>query len=221
MKKTNKTAVFFDWDGTLVDSLGLLVDAHNSVREAFGHPLWTREEFFGSITRSTRELYPILYGDRADEGQEILYKFVKEKHLDYLKIMPGAKDVLDMLQAMDIPMGVVSNKRNDVLVSEVLALGWEHYFGVYIGAGVAEKDKPSAAPLLYAVDKHPANIVLKEIIYVGDTETDLKTVAEAGCDCAFVQHDGPRPDLVTLYKPLIVANNMAELKQKLIGYIQR
>lgn len=216
-----KTAVFFDWDGTLVDSLGLLVDAHNSVRAAFGHPLWSREEFFGSITRSTRELYPILYGERAQEGQDILYKFIKEKHLDYLKVMPGSKEVLDMLQAMNIPMGVVSNKRNDVLVSEVEALGWQDYFGVYIGAGVAEKDKPSAAPLLYAVERHPADIALKGIIYVGDTETDLKTVAEAGCDCAFVQHDGPRPDLVNLYKPLIVCDNMHELKKKLMEYIQR
>lgn len=216
-----KTAVFFDWDGTLVDSLGLLVNAHNHVRAHYGYPLWSREEFFGAITRSTRELYPMLYGDKSAEAQKILYDFIEEQHLAYLKVMDGAKDVLDMLQAMNIPMAVISNKRNDVLRREVEALKWDTYFGVYMGAGVAIKDKPSAAPIFHAIAEHPGKPALADLIYVGDTETDLKAVADAGCDCAFVQHDGPRPELVELYKPAIVVDNLRQLKKSLMDYIQR
>jgi len=216
-----KTAIFFDWDGTLVDSLGLLAGAHNHVRATLGYPLWSKAEYQAAMHNSTRELYPILYGDRAQEAQDILYSFIKQKHLEYLKIMPGAKTLLDFLKDMNIPMAVISNKRNDVLVREVETLGWQKYFGVYMGAGVAIKDKPSAAPIFHALAAHPDKPDLADLIYVGDTETDLSACREAPCPCAFVQHDGPRPDLLEIYKPVIAVSNLAELQKALVLYMQR
>lgn len=214
-------SVFFDWDGTLVDSLGMLADAHNHVRATLGYPLWSKQEYHAAMTRSTRELYPMLYGDDiALHAQGILYDFIKEKHLSYLKLMPDAKELLDELAALNVSMAVVSNKRNDVLVAEVEALGWQNYFGVYMGAGVAIKDKPSSAPIFHAIAAHPAKPLLTGLIYVGDTETDLKTCAETKCDCAFVQHDGRRDDLVATYKPVIAVDTLAQLREKLLVYVR-
>jgi phosphoglycolate phosphatase len=213
-------AVFFDWDGTLVDSLGLLFNSHNHVRGVFGLPLWTREEYSKAMASSTRELYPSIYGDRALEAQGVLYEFIKANHLDHLKLMPGAVELLDMLLAMNVPMGVLSNKRNDVLVREVESLGWQKYFDVYIGAGVAEKDKPSPIPLHYCIGLHKAKPVVDALLYVGDTETDLRCARDAGAKLAYVQHDKPRPDLIAMYRPEIAVNNLAELKLKLIEFLQ-
>lgn len=216
-----KTAVFFDWDGTLVDSLGILISAHNHVRAAHGLKLWSEEEFFGSVTYSSRELYPIIYGDKSDEAQAMLYDFIKDNHLQYLSTMDGAKEILDMLREMSIPMAVISNKRNDILVREVEALGWQDYFGVYIGAGVAIKDKPSGAPILHALANHPAKPKLEELLYVGDTETDLRTCADIKCDCAYIRQEGRSAELIDTYKPLIVVDNLRQLKTKLIEHVQR
>lgn len=212
-------AVFFDWDGTLVDSLGLLISAHNHVRAAHGLTLWSDEDFFGAVTYSSRELYPKIYGDKSDDAQKMLYEYIHANHLQYLETMEGSKDLLDWLKAKNIPMAVISNKRNDILVREVEHLGWQDYFGVYMGAGIAPKDKPDGAPIIYALDKHPDDLKMEELLYVGDTETDLKTCKDAGCACAYIKQEGRSEGLVDLYKPSIVVTNVLELKEKLISIL--
>jgi len=44
------TSIFFDWDGTLVNSLGVIVKAHNHVRVAFGLEPWEMIDYFGNST---------------------------------------------------------------------------------------------------------------------------------------------------------------------------
>src|SRR5690606_36635590 len=113
------------------------------------------------------------------EAQAMLFAYIKEHHLKHVTVMDGAVELLDMISEMDIPMAVISNKRDEILRREVETFGWQKYFGVYMGAGVAIKDKPSAAPIFHALAHHSAKPVLEQLIYVGDTETDLKAAAEA------------------------------------------
>jgi phosphoglycolate phosphatase len=120
-----------------------------------------------------------------------------------------------MLRARGIPMAVISNKRNDILVREVEHLGWQDYFGVYMGAGIAAKDKPSGEPIHYALSKHPVSLALEDLVYVGDTETDLKTCLDAGVSCAYIKQEGRSEGLVDLYQPMIVVDNVFELAEKL------
>lgn len=86
-------AVFFDWDGTLVDTCGMVLDAHNHVRKIHNLPLWEAEDIFGRVSRSARETYPKIYGDRAAEAQKQLYEFVDKHHLEYLEVLDGASAI--------------------------------------------------------------------------------------------------------------------------------
>jgi phosphoglycolate phosphatase len=208
--------VFFDWDGTLVDSLPLLFAAHNHVRGQLGYPLWTREEYAKAIVYSTRELYPKLYGERSQEAQDMLYGYIKENHIKQMKILEGAEDVVAYLSSHNVPMGIVSNKRHDVLRAEVEHLGWHRHFGVYNGAGVASADKPSGAPLLHALREHGQGLGTGDIIYVGDTESDLSCAKEAGCPVIFITHGKDHAALIEQYEPAYVVENVPELKEKLI-----
>lgn len=212
-------SVFFDWDGTLVDSLPFLFKAHNHVRAYLGEPLWSRDEYARAIVYSTRELYPRIYGARSDEAREMLYNYITENHIDNIDIIDGAKDVLDVLKERGVPMGLVSNKRHDVLRREVEHLGWQDYFGVYNGAGAASQDKPSGVPLLFALEQHPDKIDIKDVLYVGDTESDLSCAKEAGCPVAFIRHVTDSDLLIDKYKPRYVVNNLGELKEKLIEFV--
>lgn len=208
--------VFFDWDGTLVDSLPLLFAAHNHVRGELGYPLWTRDEYAKAIVYSTRELYPKLYGDRAQEAQDKLYGYIKENHIREMKILEGAPEVVEYLSCHNVPIGIVSNKRHDVLQAEVEHLGWQAHFGVYQGAGVAKLDKPSGEPLLHALRQHTSGLGIGDIIYVGDTESDLSCAREAGCPCIFIRHGNGHEELISSYKPAYVVDTLAELKERLI-----
>ena len=41
-------AIIFDWDGTLVDTCGLILDAHNHVRDAYDKPRMDHGRFYGT-----------------------------------------------------------------------------------------------------------------------------------------------------------------------------
>lgn len=204
-------AIVFDWDGTLADTCDLILSAHNHVRAHMGQELWTMDDFFGRPSQSAREYYPQIYGGRADEAQKILYDYVEENHLKLLKPMDHAKEVLMGLNSLLIDTAVVSNKRHDTLHKEVNALQWGDHFASIIGAGVAEKDKPAADPLLMALAEINSSYEPADILYIGDTETDLLCAKNAGCPVAYIQTGAMRPELIDKYKPLYVWNDLSPL----------
>jgi len=194
-------AVIFDWDGTLVDTCGLILDAHNHVRKHFDKPLWTMDNFLGAASESAREYYPKVYGERSDEAQVVLYDYVEANHLDYLEPMSDAQNLLELIKQSGLPMAVVSNKRHKTLLIEIEHVGYRDYFDFVIGAGVANKDKPSPDPLLDAINALEEGLSPQEILYVGDTETDLLTAKNTNSPFAFIQSEASRPDLIEKYAP--------------------
>jgi phosphoglycolate phosphatase len=203
-------AVFFDWDGTLVESLKFIFSAHNHVRMHFGFPEWTFDEYKDNMKYSSVELYPKVYGANSAAAMDVLAKFMESNHLQNLVTMDGADALLDALHQANVPMGVVSNKRQAFLVREVTHLGWDKYFKAIVGAGVAARDKPEGDPLVLAL----SNAGLKpgpHVLYVGDTETDLLCAGAAGCKTAFLYHSQPNNPLIQKHNPEMVAKNCEEL----------
>lgn len=209
---SNYKAIIFDWDGTLVDTCGLILDAHNHVRKHMKQELWTMDDFMGRPSQSAREYYPKIYGDQADEAQKILYAYVEEHHLKYLKPMGSAESLLKTLSQHQVPMGIVSNKRHGTLHIEIEAMNWQNHFKISIGAGHAEQDKPAADPLLQAIKEINPDYTPDDILYIGDTETDLLCAQNAKVPVAFIQTEKPRPDLIEKYKPLYAWDGLSALQ---------
>ena len=113
MTKTPQ-AIFFDWDGTLVDTLPWLLTAHNHVRTHLGHEPWSVEDFKKVIRYSSRELYGRLYGEREEEAHTVLRAFMDANHLENLEVLPDALPLLEYLHESGIPAGIISNKREAV-----------------------------------------------------------------------------------------------------------
>lgn len=206
-------AIIFDWDGTLVDTCGLILDAHNHVREAMGHDTWTQEDFMGQASKSARDYYPKIYKERSDEAMDILKQYVRDNHLKSLEPMAHS---IEVLNAIHLPMAIVSNKTHEFLQIEIDHLSWRDYFQSAIGAAHAEKDKPHPAPLLMALDQMQGHLTPQDILYIGDTETDLMTAQNAGCDVALVQSDKPRPDLIEKYKPAFAWDDLRPISKALL-----
>lgn len=210
-------AIVFDWDGTLVDTCGLILDAHNHARKYMGHEVWTMDDFLGQASKSAREYYPEVYGERSDEAMKVLYEYVEEHHLTYLKPMVGALEILELFQSHQIPMAVVSNKRHETLLIEADTVEWAHHFQTIIGAGHAAKDKPAADPLIMALDAMEGDLTPSDILYIGDTETDLICCKNAGCDAVLIQSDKPRPDLLEAYQPKYAYFDLVSLIEDVTG----
>lgn len=207
-------AVFFDWDGTLVDTLNWLLSAHNHVRAVLGYEPWSVGEFKGHVKYSSRELYGSLYGEKKQEALDILAKFMEENHLENLEILPDSYELLAFLKEQGRQVGIVSNKRHPFLLREIEHLGWGHMVDIAIGAGHVEKDKPAPDPLLAALAACDL-AAGKDIWYVGDSETDMITARDAGCSAILVRHHHDNEHLVAAYSPAGVFDDNAGLQKAL------
>ena len=177
-------AVLFDLDGTLLDTLEDLADSTNAALAVLGFP-----------TRPTDE-YRILVGDGI---RNLALRALPEGHTDAATVercvrltraeysrrwdlktrpYPGVPELLDELTRRAVRMAILSNKP-DAATREVVAkllAGWS--FGVVLGAreGVPLKPDPAAAlEAAAALGARP-----DEVLYVGDTNTDMQTARAAG-----------------------------------------
>ena len=209
-------AIAFDWDGTLVNTLPLIFKANNHLRDVLGYPAWSHDEFLKAIPHSTRDIFPKLYGDRAQEATDLLYEYLGKHHLQELELLDGAQDLIDALMETEIPLVVVSNKRHDNLLKEIDHLGWGKFFSSIVGAGRAERDKPDPAPLHMAMGELPHSVVLdSNVWFIGDMESDMKIAQAAGCSSVLLLNGEDKTDLVEKFNPLHVLQGCADLRQVL------
>lgn len=180
LQNTSKPrAVLFDWDNTLVDNWDVLLRVMNITLESMGHRPWSNEEGHRNIRKTANELFPELFADGAERAKEIFYDAFAVEHIQHLKLIEGAEDLLQMLAAQNIMMGVVSNKNSHYLRKECDHLNWNHYFKTLVGAGDTQKGKPAPDPALLALE-HMQLSASNDIWFIGDTDVDILTAHHAG-----------------------------------------
>jgi len=173
-------AILFDWDNTLVDNWASIVDALNTTFRAIGHPTWTEAQVRARARTSARDSFPAVFGERWEEAAQIFYERFESAHLRTLTPLPGADAMLKSLSGAGFYLGVVSNKRGDLLRKEAEQLGWDGLFGRIVGADDAVRDKPSPAPIHQALE--PSGIAAgPSVWYVGDALIDIECARNAGC----------------------------------------
>lgn len=186
---TPPRAVLFDWDNTLVESWGVIHEAMNLTLDAMGHPTWTREETEQRVRASLRDSFPHLFGDRWKEAEKIFYASFEAIHLQHLRPLSGAEDLLAYLSGtLKLYVGVVSNKRGPFLRKEAAHLGWSGYFRRLAGAGDAARDKPAIEHVQLALGDIAAG---PEVWFAGDADIDLKCARNAGCTPILVRPQAP------------------------------
>ncbi len=208
-------AILFDWDGTLVDTIHVLTKAYNDIFVDFGMPTWTLDDAKQNIRKSAREIFPEIFPGREDEALEIYYRSIEANHLEQLGKMNGVDEFLAMLKSRNIPLGIISNKRDAYLKKEVVYLGWQDYFSAVVGAGRGSHDKPSREVMEIALNEMGLPLENLEIWYVGDTEIDLEFAANAGCKKVFISHGFGTLENAMKYEPDFVADSCESLGKQL------
>lgn len=209
-------AIFFDWDGTLVDSFSFLEGAHDHVHEILKMTIRGQGWFEGYFGMPREKLYTDIYGEKNAEAKAHFENYVINHHCLKLKPMDGAEDLLDLSNNMKIKMGVVTNKKGDFVRREIEHFGWEPHFSSAVAAGEAEQDKPAADPLLKAV-KDAGVSDAAHIWYVGDTEIDLQCAQSAGISAVFLHPEPESCVWLKDYDPVHVVRHCGALKNILLG----
>jgi phosphoglycolate phosphatase len=176
------SAMIFDLDGTLADTLHDIGAAMNHALAASGlpaHPIEAYRRFVGEgVERLAERAMP---PDRAADRPRVLaaYRARYAEHLlDTSAPYPGVPELLDALSARGVPMAILSNKPDPATQQIVAALFARWRFAAVSGdrAGRPRKPDPTAAlELAAALGRAPADCAL-----VGDTAIDLQTARAAG-----------------------------------------
>lgn len=176
--------VIFDLDGTLLDTLDDLSTAANATLEHFGFPIHSVEAYRYFVGEGLRTLIQrIIPGsDAADaEIDEYMKKFA-EIYTGTWDVKTAPYDgILKMLSSMSeagLQLAVLSNKPHKFTEACVEMFFPENTFNFVFGQreGVAKKPDPAGA--LELAEK--MNLDIADILYVGDTATDMQTGNGAG-----------------------------------------
>lgn len=182
--------VVFDFDGTLVDSIGDLCLAVNRlVVERGGRPVEG-----GRVSRMVGDGARMLVA-RAFEAagipgdpQEALPRFL-EIYDGLLpgstRPYPGVPRMLADLQKV-VPMAVLTNKPSGITLRLVRELGLARYFPTVIGGDGPFARKPDPAGLLHLAAG--AGVAPGDTLMVGDSTVDLLTARAAGTRICLVRY---------------------------------
>jgi phosphoglycolate phosphatase len=209
-------AIFWDWDGTIVDSYNLLNETHNYTLRTLNMNELEEGAFRHYFGRERMYVFANLYGDQMDNAIEIFQdSVIKNSH----KILPikGIEAVMDLLQNNKVILGLVTNKRRCFVEKELTHTGLAKFLPIVVCAAEAEHDKPFADPLLKAIAQASMSAKKHEIWYVGDTETDIKCATNAGCKSIFIEGHKDTERILKEYFPYISFDNYYEFKDFLVA----
>ncbi|MCD8241290.1 MAG: HAD-IA family hydrolase [Lachnospiraceae bacterium] len=183
-----RNTVIFDMDGTLLDTLEDIYLSVNAVLGEAGLPLRTLDEIRQFVGVGSRALMRrCIEGGEAHPKFETCYAaFQKYYHThlnDHTVPYEGVVGLLDALRQAGFLLAIVSNK-SDSAVKELNSEVFGERIPVAIGAQEGVHKKP-APDTVYAAMRELG--VEKDVcVYVGDSETDLETAANAGIPCVCV-----------------------------------
>lgn len=186
MKKYN--TILFDLDGTLLNTLEDLAGAVNHVLKTNNEPERTIDEVRRFVGNGIRKLMIRAVPDGEDNPTfEQQFKEFSSYYLAHdmekTDVYSGIPELLQELNARGISTAIVSNKYQPAVTD--LA---DHYFKGMVSTAVGQSDKirkkPAPDMVYEALDRMGIDKEKKDgILYVGDSDVDSQTAANAGLDC--------------------------------------
>jgi len=177
----NIKALIFDMDGTILNTLEDLADTTNYALQMHGMPTHSMDEIRMYVGNGIGKLIEraVPAGTDQDTTKKVLDTF-KEYYKDHcaIKTRPydGILELLETLRSMGYLTAVVSNKA-DFAVQSLC----KDYFDGLFDASVGEKEgirrKPAPDSVFDVLQQ--LSIQPKEAIYIGDSDVDMETAANA------------------------------------------
>jgi pyrophosphatase PpaX len=170
----------FDLDGTLIDSLELILDSyrhtltvHRGVAPA--DKVWKA----GIGTPLRTQLAP--FAKDAAEVERMVDTFREYNFAHHDKMMrpfPGIRDAVTALLANGKKLGIVTSKARKGTLKGLHSCGLDDLFSTIVAADDIDKHKPDPAPVLMALDILQSDP--QRTVFIGDSRFDMASGRDAG-----------------------------------------
>ncbi|HQT26716.1 MAG TPA: HAD-IA family hydrolase [Burkholderiales bacterium] len=175
------TAVLFDLDGTLADTAPDLGFALNTLLTSRGLPALSLESIRPEASNGVRGLLGLGFSiSPQDPGYEALRLGFLEIYMENLcrntRLFEGMTELIEKIEEMGVPWGIVTNKPMKYTEPLVKLLGLDA--GVVVGGDSCSHAKPHPEPLLFAAER--LAVSPSRCLYVGDDRRDVEASLAAG-----------------------------------------
>ena len=180
----------FDLDGTLLDTLGDLAAATNYALRQHGMPEHSIDDVRRFVGNGVRKLMERAIPDGAHNPDfeatfATFRQYYMQHSLDTTQPYEGISETLAALKAKGCRLAVVSNKM--MAATQELC---QHFFPDTIEVAIGENEaagirkKPAPDTVFAALDA--LGVGKGNAVYVGDSDVDIQTAANAGLPCISV-----------------------------------
>lgn len=174
----------FDLDGTLLDTLEDIADAANSVLNDLSYPTHPVESYKYHVGDGVKTLMERVLPENARDQVNVktCLNAMKERYLKFLNQKatpyPPVAELLDFLKKQRCKLGVLSNKPHHLTLRCIDDFFPDREFEPVLGLREGHMAKPDPSGALEIAKQWKLKPV--EIVYFGDTSTDMKTAVNAG-----------------------------------------
>lgn len=214
----NISAVAFDLDGTLVDSVPDIAAAANAAMAELGrptHPIESIRNWVGNgIERLVeRALAADIDGRVASpelsEAVEIFERHYARTNGEHSTVYDGTKPGLDAIRARQLPLACVTNKPEQPARDLLKACGLADYFSTVVGGDTLARRKPDPLPLTHIAAGF--GVTPAALLVVGDSVSDVRAARAAGCSIIAVSYGYNHGRDIRSESPDYVVDTIAEV----------
>ncbi len=205
----------FDLDGTLLNTVHALTKTMNLTLAHFGLEPVTEEDTKLFVGDGYKNFVNRAFRHRG-AAEELIAKaypvyvdYFQDNCLYQVDAYDGIRELLKYLKEHRVKLAVVSNKGQAQATENIEYVFGKGYFDLILGEREGIPRKPDPAGPLYAA--RTLGAVPAECLYLGDTNTDMRTGAAAGMDTVGVTWGFRTREELEAFSPRYIVDDPLEI----------
>ncbi|RLA70741.1 MAG: phosphoglycolate phosphatase [Epsilonproteobacteria bacterium] len=220
MKFTNKKAILFDLDGTLINSAPDLALAVNYMLEQLDLSTFSEEIIDGWVGNGAsvlvkralsadRTIDETLEAELVENALKIFLDFYAQNLCNATLPYENVPETLYALKRKGYRLTIVTNKPFSFVNPILEGLGLEGLFEFILGGDSLAEKKPDPMPLLHVCKT--LDVDLKECVMVGDSKNDILAANACSMQSVGVTYGYNYGEDIRVYEPSVVIDDFGEL----------
>ncbi|WP_426233957.1 HAD-IA family hydrolase [Pseudomonas sp. TWP3-2] len=212
MRHPDYKLLIFDWDGTLADSIGRIVEAMHVASERSGFEL--RDDFAvkGIIGLGLPEAIRTLYPAITDAEMVLFREHYADRYIEAEAVpsplFEGVVESLASFREDGYHLAVATGKSRRGLDRVLKAHGWEDYFEI---TRAADETASKPHPLMLEQILAHCGVRAEQALMVGDSSFDLQMARNAGMGSVAVSYGAQSIEALQAFEPLLSVDRFSEL----------
>lgn len=211
--------IIFDWDGTLSDSTGRIVDSMQQAAKQVG---LTRISDFAvqniiglGLPEALQTLWPGIDAEQLRHMTEVYARYFVSDSQVSMDFYPHARSLLAELKEQGRQLAVATGKSRRGL-DRILAESELH--SSFAATRCADETASKPDPLMLNELLRELSVSASRAVMIGDTSYDLEMARAAGMDAVALSHGAHDEEILRRHSPVAVCHNLTELKHWIQSY---